>query len=64
MPTADRVLLVVEPIRTTRTFEAAIEHLTEAIERSGLLASPRMSYVIRQLISGQDSMVVLLDASG
>lgn len=34
--------LVVEPIRATRTFEAAIEHLTEAIERSGLRAGDRL----------------------
>jgi GntR family transcriptional repressor for pyruvate dehydrogenase complex len=26
----------VEPVRTTRTFESAIEHLTEAIEQAGL----------------------------
>ncbi len=35
-------LLSVEPIRTTRTFEAAIEHLTEAIERSGLRSGDRL----------------------
>jgi len=40
--TANRVPLTVEPIRTTRTFEAAIEHLTEAIERSGLRAGDRL----------------------
>lgn len=33
---------VVEPIRTTRTFEAAIEHLTEAVERSGLRPGDRL----------------------
>ncbi len=32
----------VEPIRTTRTFEAAIEHLTEAVERSGLRPGDRL----------------------
>src|SRR5262245_14426040 len=32
----------VEPIRATRTFEAAIEHLTEAIERAGLRAGDRL----------------------
>ena len=33
---AETVRFSVEPIRATRTFEAAIEHLTEAIERAGL----------------------------
>jgi GntR family transcriptional regulator, transcriptional repressor for pyruvate dehydrogenase complex len=37
-----RPLLDVEPIRATRTFEAAIENLTEAIERSGLRAGDRL----------------------
>ena len=32
----------VEPIRTTRTFEAAIDHLTEAIERSRLRSGERL----------------------
>jgi GntR family transcriptional regulator, transcriptional repressor for pyruvate dehydrogenase complex len=32
----------VEPIHTTRTFEAAIEHITEAIERSGLRTGDRL----------------------
>ena len=32
----------VEPIRATRTFEAAIEHLTEGIERAGLRAGDRL----------------------
>ena len=36
------MLLAVEPIRATRTFEAAIEHLTEAIERSGLRSGDRL----------------------
>jgi GntR family transcriptional repressor for pyruvate dehydrogenase complex len=36
------VAFVVEPIRTTRTFEAAIEHLTEAVERSGLRPGDRL----------------------
>ena len=31
-----------EPIRTRRTFETAIEHLTEAIERSSLRAGDRL----------------------
>jgi GntR family transcriptional regulator, transcriptional repressor for pyruvate dehydrogenase complex len=31
-----------EPIRATRTFEAAIEHLTEAIERAGLRSGDRL----------------------
>ncbi len=34
--------LVVEPIRATRTFEAATEHLTEAIERAGLRRGDRL----------------------
>jgi GntR family transcriptional repressor for pyruvate dehydrogenase complex len=37
-----RPLLDVEPIRATRTFEAAIENLTEAIERSGLRTGDRL----------------------
>ncbi len=32
----------VEPIRASRTFEAAIEHLTEAIERAGLRSGDRL----------------------
>jgi len=32
----------VEPVRTTRTFEAAIEHLTEAIEQAGLRTGDRL----------------------
>ena len=32
----------VEPVRATRTFEAAIEHLTEAIERAGLRTGDRL----------------------
>lgn len=32
----------VEPIRATRTFEAAIEHLTEAIERAGLRTGDKL----------------------
>ncbi len=32
----------IEPIRATRTFEAAIEHLTEAIERAGLRRGDRL----------------------
>ena len=32
----------VEPIRTTRTFEAAIEHLIEAVERAGLQTGERL----------------------
>jgi GntR family transcriptional repressor for pyruvate dehydrogenase complex len=32
----------IEPIRTTRTFEAAIEHLTEAVERAGLQTGDRL----------------------
>ena len=32
----------VAPVRTTRTFEAAIEHLTEAIERAGLRGGDRL----------------------
>jgi GntR family transcriptional repressor for pyruvate dehydrogenase complex len=32
----------VEPIRATRTFEAAIEHLTEAVERAGLRTGDRL----------------------
>jgi len=37
-----RPLLDVEPIRATRTFEAAIEHLTEAVERAGLRTGDRL----------------------
>jgi GntR family transcriptional repressor for pyruvate dehydrogenase complex len=33
---------VVEPVRTARTFEAAIEHLTEAIEHAGLRTGERL----------------------
>ena len=33
---------VVEPVRTARTFEAAIEHLTEAIEHAGLRTGGRL----------------------
>jgi DNA-binding FadR family transcriptional regulator len=33
---------VVEPVRATRTFEAAIEHLTEAIERARLRPGDRL----------------------
>jgi len=33
---------VVEPVRTARTFEAAIEHLTEAIEYAGLRTGGRL----------------------
>jgi GntR family transcriptional repressor for pyruvate dehydrogenase complex len=40
--TVERTLLPCEPIRSTRTFESAIEHLTEAIERSGLRAGDRL----------------------
>lgn len=32
----------IEPVRTVRTFEAAIEHLTEAIEQAGLRAGERL----------------------
>ena len=32
----------VEPVRTARTFEAAIEHLTEAIEHAGLRTGERL----------------------
>ncbi|HKY25407.1 MAG TPA: FCD domain-containing protein [Gaiella sp.] len=39
---ADAARFSVEPIRATRTFEAAIEHLTEAIERAGLRAGDRL----------------------
>ena len=42
MEVVQRPLLDVEPIRATRTFEAAIENLTEAIERSGLRAGDRL----------------------
>ena len=33
---------MIEPVRATRTFEAAIEHLTEAIERAGLRHGDRL----------------------
>ena len=33
---------VIDPIQTTRTFEAAIEHVTEAIERAGLRTGDRL----------------------
>lgn len=42
METVERTLLPCEPIRSTRTFESAIDHLTEAIERSGLRAGDRL----------------------
>ena len=42
METVERTLLPCEPIRNTRTFESAIEHVTEAIERSGLRAGDRL----------------------
>jgi GntR family transcriptional regulator, transcriptional repressor for pyruvate dehydrogenase complex len=32
----------VQPVRATRTFEAAIEHLTEAVERAGLRTGDRL----------------------
>lgn len=32
----------IEPVRATRTFEAAIEHVTEAIERAGLRGGDRL----------------------
>jgi len=32
----------IEPVRATRTFEAAIEHVTEAIERAGLRRGDRL----------------------
>ena len=32
----------VEPVRTTRTFESAIEHLTEAIEQAGLRTGDKL----------------------
>ncbi|MDH4175974.1 MAG: FCD domain-containing protein [Thermoleophilia bacterium] len=41
METAPRAFPV-EPIRATRTFEAATEHLTEAIERAGLRHGDRL----------------------
>ena len=41
METAERVFTI-EPIRATRTFEAATEHLTEAIERAGLRRGDRL----------------------
>ena len=40
METARR--FAIEPVRATRTFEAAIEHLTEAIERAGLRGGDRL----------------------
>jgi GntR family transcriptional repressor for pyruvate dehydrogenase complex len=39
---ADAAPFPVEPVRTTRTFEAVIEHLTEAIERAGLRTGDRL----------------------
>jgi GntR family transcriptional regulator, transcriptional repressor for pyruvate dehydrogenase complex len=42
MSVAARPAFPVDPIRATRTFEAAIEHLTEAIERSRLRAGDRL----------------------
>ena len=41
MPTVEQPF-VIEPIRATRTFEAAIEHLTEAIERAHLRHGDRL----------------------
>ena len=40
--TALRQPFAIEPIRATRTFEAAIEHLTEAIERARLRRGDRL----------------------
>jgi GntR family transcriptional repressor for pyruvate dehydrogenase complex len=42
MSTVQRSSFAAEPIRATRTFEAAIEHLTAAIERSGLRPGERL----------------------
>jgi GntR family transcriptional regulator, transcriptional repressor for pyruvate dehydrogenase complex len=39
---ATQPVFEIEPIRTTRTFEAAIEHLTEAVERAGLQTGERL----------------------
>jgi GntR family transcriptional repressor for pyruvate dehydrogenase complex len=39
---ADQPPFRIEPVRTTRTFEAAIEHLTEAVERAGLRTGDRL----------------------
>lgn len=38
----DHARFQAEPIRATRTFEAAIEHLTEAVERAGLRTGDRL----------------------
>ncbi len=40
--TAVEQQFAIEPIRTTRTFEAAIEHVTEAIERAHLRRGDRL----------------------
>ena len=37
-----RANFAIEPVRATRTFEAAIEHLTEAIERASLRTGDRL----------------------
>jgi GntR family transcriptional regulator, transcriptional repressor for pyruvate dehydrogenase complex len=39
---ATQPVFEIEAIRTTRTFEAAIEHLTEAVERAGLQTGDRL----------------------
>ena len=39
---AGRTEFAIEPVRATRTFEAAIEHLTEAVERAGLRTGDRL----------------------
>src|SRR5262245_20715185 len=39
---SDSARFAVEPIRATRTFEAATVHLTEAIERAGLRSGDRL----------------------
>lgn len=39
---ADQPAFRIEPVRATRTFEAAIEHLTEAVERAGLRTGDRL----------------------
>ena len=40
--TTNAATFQIEPIRATRTFEAAIEHLTEAVERAGLRTGDRL----------------------
>lgn len=58
MPTAARPRFV-EPIEATRTFEAAIEHLVEGIERAGLRIGARLP-TERELAAGLEISIPTL----